>query len=265
MSFKDIKFNKKFGQNFISDTNLLNAIVSDSGIGENDEVLEIGAGAGTLTQAISKKAKNVVAYEIDKKLTEILQEKFSSVKNVKIIMADILKKHMQEIETDFSGSFHIIANLPYYITTPLIFKFLEQTNKVETLTIMVQKEVAEKIVARPNEDNYGLLSAMISYYCNAKITRIVKKTMFRPRPKVDSAILRLERKPDIIYDENFTRFIKGCFAMKRKTLINNLINIKYNKLEVEKAFNKLNISLLVRAEVLDILQLRQLYQQLDKS
>lgn len=264
MQLENFKYNKKFGQNFITDTNLLKAIVSDSKITQNDEILEIGTGAGTLTQAIADKAKKVVSYEIDKKLTEFLYEKFMNVKNVRIVIADILNLPAGQIEEDFSGAYHIIANLPYYITTPLIFKFLEQTDKVLSMTLMVQKEVAEKAVALAGTKKYGILSVMLNYYCTVKITRIIKKEMFRPRPKVDSAILRLERKPDIFFEKNFTDFVKGSFAMKRKTLMNNLLKLNFERQNIEDIFNKNNIPLQVRAEDLSVNQIRQLYLELDK-
>lgn len=264
MKLENFKYNKKFGQNFISDKNLLKAIVLDSEITENDEILEIGTGAGALTLAIAEKSKKVVSYEIDKKLTEFLNDKFKNVKNVKIIIDNILNLPIKKIEKNFSSFYHIIANLPYYLTTPLIFKFLEQTNKVLTMTLMVQKEVAEKAVASAGTKKYGILSVMLNYYCTVKIARIVKKEMFFPRPKVDSAILILKRKPNIFFEKEFTNFVKGCFAMKRKTLINNLLKQNFKRQDIEEIFDKNNISLQTRAESLDINQIRQLYLELDK-
>jgi len=262
---EDFKFNKNFGQNFISDKNLLNAIVKDSGISSCDEVLEIGTGAGTLTQAISETAKKVVSFEIDKKLTEFLAKKFENNKKVEIIMGDALKLPIEEIENHFSKDYYIIANLPYYITTPLIFKFLEQTNRAKSITIMVQREVAEKIVAEPNTNNYGILSVMLSHYCDCKITRIVKKQMFFPRPKVDSAIIKLTRKSEVIFDKNFANFVSGCFAMKRKILLNNLLKIGYTKSNIEKTFDCQNLSLQIRAESLLVDNFRQLYSNLEQN
>ena len=264
MELENFKFNKKFGQNFISDKNLLKAIVSDSEITENDEILEIGTGAGTLTLAIAEKAKKVVSYEIDKKLTEFLNEKFKNAENVKIIIDNVLNLPIKEIEKNFSSFYHIIANLPYYLTTPLIFKFLEETNKVSSMTLMVQKEVAEKVVATVGTRKYGILSVMLNYYCSVKIARIVKKEMFYPRPKIDSAILILRRKPNVFFEKSFTDFVKGCFAMKRKTLINNLLKQNFKKQDIEKIFDKMKISLQTRAESLDVSQIRQLYLELDK-
>ncbi|MDD4816131.1 MAG: 16S rRNA (adenine(1518)-N(6)/adenine(1519)-N(6))-dimethyltransferase RsmA [Clostridia bacterium] len=262
---ENFKFNKNFGQNFISDKNLLGAIVKDSGISFESEVLEIGTGAGTLTQAIGETAKKVVSYEIDKKLTEVLAEKFENNNKVKIIIGDALKLAIEDIESNFSGDYFIIANLPYYITTPLIFKFLEQTNRAKVITIMVQKEVAEKIVATPNTKNFGILSVMLSHYCDTKITRIVKRQMFFPRPNVDSAIIKLTRKPNVFFDKNFLNFVSGCFAMKRKTLLNNLLKLGYKKETIENAFACQNLSLQIRAESLSVDNFRQLFANLEQN
>ena len=263
MELKDFQFNKNFGQNFLRDKNLLNAIVRDSGVSSADEVLEIGAGAGALTEAISKVAKKVVSFEIDKKLTEYLQEKFKNT-NVEIIIADALKQPIEEIEKHFEQDYFIIANLPYYITSPLIFKFLEQTNRARVITIMVQKEVAEKAVAKAGGENYGILSVMLQYYCNVEIKRIVKKEMFMPRPKVDSAILKLTRKENVEFDEKFTKFVGGIFAMKRKTLMNNLIKLGYPKEEILPTLENNNINPTTRSEKLTLNEIRQLFEKFNK-
>lgn len=262
--FSDFKFNKNFGQNFISDKNLLNAIVNDSGICAESEVLEIGAGAGTLTQEISKIAKKVVSYEIDKKLTEFLAEKFENTKNVEVKIADALKTPIQEIEKNFTADYHIIANLPYYITTPLIFKFLEETNRAKTITIMVQKEVAKKIIAKAGEENYGSLSVILSYYCDCKITRIVKKQMFTPKPKVDSAVIKLTRKENVFYNKEFSQFVSNIFSMKRKTLVNNLLKMNYEKEKILACLIKNKIHENSRSETLSLIQIRQIYTDLDE-
>ena len=229
-------FKKKFGQNFLRDKNLLAAIVSDAKITEEDEVLEIGAGEGSLTEAIASKAKKVVSYEIDKELEKHLIEKFPSMEGcpespagsekggvVLFRFKDALKTNISEIEKDFTGKYKLVANLPYYITTPLIFKFLEETDRLLSLTIMVQKEVAERIVATPKDDGYGILSVMMAFYGKAKITRIVKRNMFHPMPDVDSAIINLEvGKHEGVDKLKFSKFVRSAFAMKRKTLVNNL-------------------------------------------
>lgn len=252
-----INFKKKYGQNFLSDTNLLKAIVSDSLITPEDEVLEIGAGAGALTQELAKSAKKVVSFEIDKSLENILFEKLNSYNNVELIFSDILNIKTQEIDNLFQNNYKIVANLPYYITSPIIFKFLEESKKLDSMTIMVQKEVAEKMLAKSRTSTYGVLTVMVNYYADVKITRIVKKQMFTPMPKVDSAIvyLKLKQKP---FDKEFKRFIQTAFSMRRKTLLNNLLKL-YKKEDIESVFNKLNISLNTRAEELSVTEFETLY------
>lgn len=226
-------FKKKYGQNFIYDKNLLNAIVSDAQLNENDEVLEIGAGEGTLTQSISKQAKRVVSYEIDNDLKERLLS--LNLKNTKFVFGDIMDFDIKEIEKDFEKDYKIIANLPYYITTPIIFKFLNESKRVKSLTIMVQKEVAERIVASAGSKDYGVLSVMMQFYGVAKITRIVNRKMFYPEPNVDSAVVHIEVGDNYKIDgEKFYRFIQTCFSMRRKTLKNNLSHSQEFKNVVEK-------------------------------
>ena len=215
-------FKKKFGQNFISDKNLLKAIVDDADIGNEDEILEIGAGAGSLTTKISQRAKRVVSYEIDLDLQSTLTS--LNLTNVKFVFGDIMKYSMEDIEKDFSGGYKIIANLPYYITSPLIFKFLNNSDKVQSLTIMVQKEVADRIVAKAGGKDYGVLSVMVQFFGTAKITRQVSRKMFYPQPNVDSSVVNitLDRRYKEIDRRNFYKFIQTCFSMRRKTLKNNL-------------------------------------------
>ena len=218
------EFKKKFGQNFISDTNLLNAICDDAQVTEQDEVLEIGAGAGALTEAISKKAKKVVSYEIDTSLQDHLLG--LNLDNVKFVFGDVMNFSLQDIEKDFEGQYKMIANLPYYITTPIIFKFLNDSKKISSLTIMVQKEVAERIVAGVGGKDYGILSIMTAFYGEAKIDRIVNRKMFYPQPNVDSAVVTIKinrEKYKNIDGNKFYNFIKSAFSMRRKTLKNNLI------------------------------------------
>ncbi len=217
-------FKKKYGQNFISDKNLLKAIVEDAQINENDEVLEIGAGLGTLTSEISLKAKKVVSYEIDKDLKEVLEG--LKLKNVSFIFNDIMKENIDNIEENFDKDYKIIANLPYYITTPIIFKFLNNSKKLKSLTIMVQKEVAQRIIADKGTKDYGVLSIMIKVFGSAKITRFVNRKLFFPVPNVDSAVVKIEinDKYDFVDKKDFYKFIQACFVMRRKTLKNNLIH-----------------------------------------
>ncbi len=218
-------FKKKFGQNFISDTNLLSAICEDASVGKNDNVLEIGAGAGSLTVELAKRAKMVVSYEIDKDLESHLMS--LNLPNTTFVFGDIMQAKTEEIEKQFDGEYKIIANLPYYITSPIIFKFLKESKKLTSLTIMVQKEVAQRIVATKGNGDYGVLSIMVAFYGEAKIKRIVSKNMFYPKPDVDSALVTININRDKyqgIDGEKFYEFICKAFAMRRKTLKNNLIH-----------------------------------------
>lgn len=254
-------FKKKYGQNFISDTNLLKAVVKDGDINAEDEVLEIGAGEGALTKEISNIAKKVVSYEIDKDLIPTLLS--LNLYNVKFVFKDVLAESIANIEKDFEKTYKIVANLPYYITTPLIFKFLTETNKVESLTIMVQKEVAERIVAKAGTKTYGVLSVMCQFYTYPKITRIVKKQMFFPMPKVDSAIVTMQKKCERndIDNKGFEEFVKKCFSMRRKTLINNLNGYKnYNKQELIQRLNKFDLS--KRAEDFSLDEFIQMFKEI---
>lgn len=262
--FESFKFNKAFGQNFISDKNLLNAIANDSGISFNDNVLEIGTGAGALTEVLAERAKKVVTFEIDKKLTEYLTEKFQGKENVRLVLKDALNTEIEEIEDMFSGQdFHLVANLPYYITTPLIFKFLEETNRAKSITVMVQKEVAEKIVAKCGEAGYGITSVIFQYYFQPKITRIVSKKMFSPPPKVDSAVISMQRK-DVPFDKEFSNFVRLAFSMKRKTLVNNLSSGGLLKEDVLNALESLGLDKSIRAESLPFGTIRQIFEILAK-
>ena len=176
----DFKFNKSFGQNFIFDTNLLRAIASDADIDKSTQVLEIGTGAGTLTKILGDMAKSVVSYEVDKNLKPVIEENLFGVTNVQVKFGDILEQSINSIEQNFSGEYKMVANLPYYITTPIIFKFLEQSTNLKTMVIMVQKEVAERLCASEGSANYGAITASIKLWGSAKITRIVKRNMFDP-------------------------------------------------------------------------------------
>jgi len=252
LSVNNFEFNKKFGQNFITDTNLLNAIVKDTGITREDEVLEIGTGAGTLTQIIAENCKKVITYEIDKKLTEILQATLSPLANCVSHITDVMKMTLSQIEDEFEGKYHIIANLPYYITTPIIFKFLN-SSKLITMNIMVQKEVAERICAKPNTKNYGIISILINAVADAKISRIVNRNMFTPPPNVDSAIVQITKnnKYPNLNIEQFGELVHCSFAMRRKTLVNNLSTYyQKTKDEITSIINPLSPN--IRAESLTI-------------
>ena len=221
----NFQFNKKFGQNFIFDTNLLSAIVSDAGVDKDTIVLEIGPGAGTLTHKLCERASRVVSYEIDTNLKPILEENLKDCDNSEIVFGDIMKQKTSDIEEKLGGEYVMVANLPYYITTPIIFKFLEEATKLKSITIMVQKEVAERICAKHNTEDYGAITVQIGAIATAKITRIVKRNMFKPAPNVDSAVVRIDfdlNKYDISNLDLFKKVVTSAFAMRRKTLANNL-------------------------------------------
>lgn len=254
------QFKKKFGQNFLTDKNLLNAICEDAEVDESQDVLEIGAGAGALTQAISEKAKKVVSYEIDKDLESHLLG--LNLDNVKFVFGDIMNFSLEEIEKDFQGEYKLIANLPYYITTPIIFKFLNQSKKISSLTIMVQKEVAERIVAGVGGKEYGVLSIMTQFYGDAKINRTVSRKMFHPQPNVDSAVVTIKlnrEKYKNVDSDKFYNFIKSAFSMRRKTLRNNLTHSGFNKAQIDVLGEEI---LSKRAENFDIEGLLKIYLQI---
>lgn len=251
------EFKKKFGQNFISDKNLINAICDDADVSEKDDVLEIGAGGGSLTEMLNLRANKVVSYEIDRDLKEHLLG--LGLDKTKFVFGDIMDYPIEEIERDFDGQYKMIANLPYYITTPIIFKFLNGSKRIKSLTIMVQKEVAERIVAGKGGKDYGVLSVMIKFYGEAKINRIVSHKMFYPQPNVDSAVVTIEIKDSYphIHKEAFYKFIQNMFAMRRKTLKNNLTSAGYDKNKIESLGDEI---LKARAEVFDIEKLIEIYQ-----
>ncbi|MEG1499579.1 MAG: 16S rRNA (adenine(1518)-N(6)/adenine(1519)-N(6))-dimethyltransferase RsmA [Clostridia bacterium] len=246
------RFNKQFGQNFISDKNLLSAIVADAKITKDDEVLEIGPGGGGLSQAICEKCKRLVCVEIDRNLQDVLYETLEDFDNVKVIFGDALKMPIAEIEQNFAWNYKIVANLPYYITTPLIFKFLEESERAENITIMVQKEVAKRLVAKAGDEDYSVLSVMANFYADVKLVRQVNRQMFFPVPGVDSAVVCLTRKKefsDLVKKEDFRKVVAASFQMKRKTLLNNLSsNLLKSKQEIENALNEIEISPSERAE-----------------
>ena len=248
-------FKKKYGQNFLTDKNLLNAIVRDAGIKKDDFVVEIGAGAGALTEVLSQNAREVLAFEIDEELRGTLLS--LQLKNVNFRFEDFMKVDLGELNEPFK----VVANLPYYITTPIIFKLLEETDKLLSLTIMVQKEVAERMVAKPSGD-YGLLSVMLAFYGEAKITRIVKRNMFQPEPNVDSAVVTLEIQKKFDVDKKkFYNFVKTAFSMRRKTLLNNLSTL-YEKEKLKSVFGEEFLKR--RAETLTIEEFVEAYKKINQ-
>ena len=229
LEINDIKVKKKFGQNFLHSEDVLNKIATATNI-ENKNVIEIGPGLGFLTNKLITTAKKVVCYEIDTEMVEYLTQKFESTKNLEIVSTDFLKVNIQkEIAEKFNGEEVIlVANLPYYITTAILTKVLEETNKVSTMIVMMQKEVALRITGKPSTKDYNGLSVLIQYFTNAKLLFNVSPNCFYPAPEVESSVVKIERKEEIknptINLEFFLKFIKNIFAQRRKTLMNNLQN-----------------------------------------
>lgn len=220
------RFNKALGQNFISDKNLLEAIVADSGVTGEDIVVEIGTGGGTLTRALAGVAKRVVSFEVDTNLQSVLALTLQGVENAEVVFRDILKMSDGAVrETVGADSFKVVANLPYYITTPLVMRFLESDLDVKSLTVMVQQEVADRFVAKANTADYSAITLAIESRGSACITRKVLRKMFYPVPNVDSAVVRIDVDRNKLAGENtelLNKLIRSSFAMRRKTLANNL-------------------------------------------
>ena len=264
-----LTFKKSLGQNFLTDLNILKKIVAAAEVSEEDDVIEIGPGIGALTEQLAKSAHQVMALEIDSRLIPVLSETLSPYDNVKIVEQDVLKADLKElIAENFDGRHKIklVANLPYYITTPIVMHLLEVDVDFETIVVMMQKEVADRLAAGPGTKDYGSLSVAVQYEMDAKIAFIVPKTVFMPQPKVDSAIIALNRKdekPDVPVDEPFfKKMVRGIFLHRRKSLWNNLQGL-YGKdpatrEKLERALENAGMEKSVRAERLSISQMVRL-------
>ena len=260
---KDFFIKKKFSQNFLLDENIIKKIIKAADINPNSYVIEIGPGFGALTKYLVKETKKLLLYEIDEELIPHLKTLFSEDKNIHINHQDFLKT--ENIDEDINNYLDnaeeviVISNLPYHITTPIIMKILEESKKVKRLVLMMQYEVAKRLTSEPNTKDYNALSVIIQDQTNAQYMFKVPKTVFKPRPKVDSAVIRLD-----IYDgmgnKLFYKFVHACFIQRRKTLVNNL-NASYG-LEKEKLkiiLEKLNLDDRIRAEVLTLEDFKRLY------
>ncbi len=218
-------FKKKFGQNFIADRNLLEAIVRDAGVDKNTTVLEIGAGAGALTRAVSEAAGRVLSYEIDRTLAPVLAETLAGCDNTEVVFRDFMKEDMAKLEEEL-GPYVVCANLPYYVTTPVLLRFLEEAKLCRSVTVMVQEEVAERLCAREGTPEYGAITAAIALRGRAQTVRKVPRTMFYPRPNVDSAVVVVSFGGGVpVKSAAAYRFVvRAAFSGRRKTLENNLMN-----------------------------------------
>ena len=253
-------FKKSLGQNFIIDANILENIIERVGIGQNSGVIEIGPGIGALTEQLGRHANKVVAFEIDQRLLPILAEELSQYNNIQFIHQDILEANVGEaIRENFTSDqeVHIVANLPYYITTPILTKLLEEKLPVENITVMIQKEVAARMAAKPSTKSYGSLTIAIQYYTTAEVVMQVPKGVFMPQPNVDSSVLKLTlREEPPVYVENeayFFSMVQACFSQRRKTLRNNLTNYlsgEYNKEMISVMLDNIGIDGTRRGESL---------------
>ena len=251
-----MNFKKRFGQNFISDTNFLKSLVAAAGITAGDGVLEIGAGAGGLTAALAAAAGKVVAYEIDRELKPVLDG--LNLPNLTVVYKDILKEDNADIKANFSGGFKLCANLPYYITTPIIFKFLPQDSGVSEMALMVQKEVAARITANAGFKDYGALTVAVNAVADATILKQVNRKMFYPVPNVDSAFISIKMNPgkfEIKDKATLDKLIRAAFSARRKTLVNNLMpGFGISRQAAEELLTGQGIDLKARGETLSVEQ-----------
>ncbi len=260
-------FHKKYGQNFLIDSHVIDKIISVADLDKNSRVLEIGPGIGTLTQYLAEAAGEVVAVEIDDKLIPILSKTLAEYDNVRVIHGDILKQDTEQI---FGGKpFKIVANLPYYITTPIIMSLLESGVPAQSITVMIQKEVAERMQAAPGSKNYGALSLAVQYYAEPYLAANVPPNCFMPRPNVGSAVInlkRLETPPVSVKNPSqMFKLIRGAFNQRRKTLANAVANfdgVAYSREDVEKALEAMGLDTRVRGEALTLEQFAALSDEL---
>jgi len=270
----EFAFQKKFGQNFLIDGHVLNKIIAAAEITKDDFVLEIGPGIGTMTQYLAEAAGKVMAVEIDRMLIPILQETLSEYENVEILNEDVLKVDIAALveEKNDGKPIKVVANLPYYITTPIIMGLLENHVPVESITVMVQKEVAQRMQAGPGSKDYGALSLAVQYYCEPYIVANVPPNCFMPRPKVGSAVIRLKthaQPPVTTEDETLMfRLIRASFNQRRKTLANGLNNsseLSFSKEQIAQAIEKLGVPASIRGEALTLEQFAALADILSRT
>lgn len=255
-------FKKSLGQNFLVDVNILQNIIKHAGIDKEAGAIEIGPGIGALTEQLAIHADKVVAFEIDQRLLPILEDTLHAYSNVHIIHEDILKADIVKViedNFDTNQAIHVVANLPYYITTPILMKLVRDSLPVDSITVMIQKEVADRMAAKPNTKSYGSLTIALDYYTEAEVVMTVPKTVFMPQPNVESAILRLTLRKtppvDVEDEEFFFHLVKASFAQRRKTLQNNLkghFKGQFEKETINEVLKEANIEPNRRGESLSI-------------
>lgn len=263
----EFMFQKKFGQNFLIDTHVLEKIISAAGITKNDCVLEIGPGIGTMTQYLAENAGHVVAVEIDRNLIPILKETLADYDNVTVINEDILRVDIKALDEEYNGGkpIKVVANLPYYITTPIIMGLFESGVPIDNITVMVQKEVADRMKEGPGSKDYGALSLAVQYYAEPEIVANVPPNCFIPRPNVGSAVIRLTRHKEMPVEVRdpalMFKIIRASFNQRRKTLQNGLGNapeLPYTKEQIAAAIAEMGLTPTIRGEALSLAQFAQL-------
>jgi dimethyladenosine transferase len=267
----DVHFQKKFGQNFLIDSHVLDKIIRAADISKEDGVLEVGPGIGTMTQYLCENAGRVLCVEIDKALLPILEYTLADYDNVNVINGDILKQDIWELARKYNDGkpFKVVANLPYYITTPIIMGFLENDSPISSITVMVQKEVAERMQAEPGTKAYGALSLAVQYYSKPYLAANVPMNCFMPRPNVASAVISLERydEPPVKTKDEKLMFelIRASFQVRRKTLWNGIKisnSLNYTREEIEKVLTDMGLDVNVRGETLNLAQFAELADRL---
>ena len=267
----NFKFSKSLGQNFLIDDNVIDRILEGARLSETDRIIEVGPGIGTLTREMGKVAENVVAIEIDKTLIPILKETLADLDNVEVVNEDILKVDVQGLinEKLNGGPVKLGANLPYYITTPIVMKFLEEDIPVTDIVVMVQKEVADRMNAKPSTKDYGALSVAVQYYCDTEIVAKAPRHMFVPQPNVDSIVIGLhvrdEKKYVVDNEDIFFKTVKASFGQRRKTLLNSLGGLGFlSKDQIREALQAANIDEKRRGETLSIDEFANLSNEINK-
>ena len=257
---------KAYGQNFLTDPALLDEIVQKAGVTEKDVVLEIGCGAGALTRALCKRAKKVLGYEIDRELKPILNETLSEFDNVEIVFNDVMTCALSDIEEKLGGEYIMVANLPYYITTPIVMRFIENSKNIKAMVIMVQEEVADRFSSKPSSSEYGAITVGINLRGNAQTVLRVPREKFTPPPNVDSAVVKIVIEENKFNGVDFARVrnvVRVAFSSRRKMLVNNLMNgFKLSRVNAEKVLENSNLSLTCRAENLSAEEFVKLTQEI---